>query len=274
MKHRSHVREDEGVIITLVAVFMLFVIGAMAALSIDVVTLYTARSEAQIAADGAALAAARFLANSGVTSDTTGASLTTAESSSGPAKLMALQVAKANLVGGQSLSDAEVTVTFGGTYTNPTITVAVRKTNLPTFFARVWGTTTFAVAASATAEAYNPSGAEALSGGTGNPPVPVAPTCVKPWLLPNIDPTSPLNHPIFVTSTGAINNPALLGYSTVPLANSSKELHKICTNCLPPPAPVAWRFYPGSQTSFPPPATVPSCAAGFDAAQKSIAGLC
>jgi uncharacterized membrane protein len=40
----------------LVAVVMLFVVGAMAALSIDVVTLYTARSEAQLAADGAALA--------------------------------------------------------------------------------------------------------------------------------------------------------------------------------------------------------------------------
>jgi len=45
----------------LVAVFMLFVVGAMAALAIDVVTLYTARSEAQLAADGAALAAARRL---------------------------------------------------------------------------------------------------------------------------------------------------------------------------------------------------------------------
>jgi uncharacterized membrane protein len=43
----------------LVSVFMLFVMGAMAALSIDVVTLYTARSEAQLAADGAALAGAR-----------------------------------------------------------------------------------------------------------------------------------------------------------------------------------------------------------------------
>ena len=53
----------------LVAVFMLFVVGAMAALSIDVVTLYTARSEAQLAADGAALAGARAFANSGVTSD-------------------------------------------------------------------------------------------------------------------------------------------------------------------------------------------------------------
>jgi len=58
-------KNEQGVIITLVAVFMLFVIGAMAALSIDVVTLYTARSEAQLAADSAALAGARVLANSG-----------------------------------------------------------------------------------------------------------------------------------------------------------------------------------------------------------------
>ena len=51
---------------------MLFVVGAMAALSIDVVTFYTARSEAQMAADSAALAAARVLANSGMTSSTRG----------------------------------------------------------------------------------------------------------------------------------------------------------------------------------------------------------
>jgi len=47
----------------LVAVVMLFVVGAMAALSIDVVTLYTARSEAQLAADSAALAGARQFGN-------------------------------------------------------------------------------------------------------------------------------------------------------------------------------------------------------------------
>jgi len=63
----SRRKNQQGVIITLVAVFMLFVIGAMAALSIDVVTLYTARSEAQLAADAAALAGARVLANSGAT---------------------------------------------------------------------------------------------------------------------------------------------------------------------------------------------------------------
>ena len=46
---------EQGVVITLVAVFMLAVLGAMAAISIDVTTFYTARSEAQLAADSAAL---------------------------------------------------------------------------------------------------------------------------------------------------------------------------------------------------------------------------
>ena len=61
-------KNEQGLIITLVAIFMLGVIGAMAALAIDITTLYTARSEAQLAADSAALAAARVLANSGMTS--------------------------------------------------------------------------------------------------------------------------------------------------------------------------------------------------------------
>jgi uncharacterized membrane protein len=58
-KKKSACKSEQGIIITLVAVFMLGVIGAMAALSIDVVTLYTARSEAQLSADSAALAASR-----------------------------------------------------------------------------------------------------------------------------------------------------------------------------------------------------------------------
>src|SRR6202522_4301622 len=85
-------KNEDGIIITLVAVFTLFVVGAMAALSIDVVTIYTARSEAQLAADSAALAAARVLANSGATSDGTGTLLVAVESSSGPAPAVAYQV--------------------------------------------------------------------------------------------------------------------------------------------------------------------------------------
>src|ERR1700693_5678700 len=98
---------EQGIVIMLVAVVMLFVVGAMAALSIDVVTLYTARSEAQLAADGAALAGARVLANSGATSDTTGTSMANAQ---GLATKVATQVAQQNEVGGRNLLAAEVTV--------------------------------------------------------------------------------------------------------------------------------------------------------------------
>ena len=52
-QNKSGRKNEQGIVIMLVAVVMLFVVGAMAALSIDVVTLYTARSEAQLAAAGA-----------------------------------------------------------------------------------------------------------------------------------------------------------------------------------------------------------------------------
>ena len=85
----------------------------------------------------------------------------------------------------------------------------MKRTDLPTFFARIWGSKQLAVSASATAEAYNPSGAEALD---LDPRPQVAPTCVKPWLLPNIDPTG-AGGPIFDATTGAIVRVAVLGQS-------------------------------------------------------------
>ena len=247
-------KNEQGVIITLVAVFMLFVVGAMAALAIDVVTFYTAQSEAKLAADGAALAGARVLANSGVTSDTTGALLTDAEASGGLAQTVAIQLAMQNQVGGKPLTSPDVTVTFAGNPpTNPTVKVTV-QVNLPTFFARIWGTTQVTVAASATAEAYNPSPPFG-SAGEGTP---VAPICVKPWLLPNIDPILPPTSPptkIFDTFTGAIINRSLLGSNTNQYQPASNKLELACgdfntpakpTNCaLPLPPPVAWQYYPG-----------------------------
>src|ERR1700738_138841 len=62
-----HKREG-GVTILLVAVALIAIMG-MAALSIDVVTLYLARAEAQRAADAAALTAARVISISGITGD-------------------------------------------------------------------------------------------------------------------------------------------------------------------------------------------------------------
>ena len=102
-------KQEQGLIITLVAVFMLFVIGAMAALAIDVVTLYTARSEAQFAADATALAAARVLANSGATSDS--ALMPSAETL---AQTIAIQVAEQNQIGGKNLTAGNVVSLLSG----------------------------------------------------------------------------------------------------------------------------------------------------------------
>src|SRR6266852_2620113 len=253
---------------------MLGVVGAMAALSIDVVTLYTARSEAQLAADGAALAGARVLANSGMTSKPTDTALTS--NAETLASTVATQVARNNEVGGRNLAGSDVTVSFPnvvspGFGTNPHVTVRVQRTDLPTFFARIWGSRQLTVAASATAEAYNPSGTDAL----GGPTTPVAPICVKPWLLPNIDPLKPISTPpnrIFDPTTGIIADTALLGWPTAP----GQRLRTNCTNCTAGSGPVAaWRYYPGDPADFPPPnassVVCPGCV-GFNGYQLSIAG--
>jgi Flp pilus assembly protein TadG len=266
----------------LVAVVLLFVVGAMAALSIDVVTLYTARSEAQLAADAGALAGARVFANSGVTSDAFRRSTRNAKTL---ATAIATQVASQNSVGGSSL-DSVITVSFANETdpafdTNPHVTVQVQRTNLPAFFSRIWGRTANAVSASATAEAYNPSGANTLSSGTT---IPVAPTCVKPWLLPNIDPTvaaasAATASPIFDSATGAIVSTALVGEEW-PSPNGTLNQDGIyslcggdCSHGISTPLPGA--YYPGAIDSddFPAPTQgLPSGTAGFNPYQVAVAG--
>ena len=249
--------------IVLVAVVMLFVVGAMAALSIDVVTLYTARSEAQLAADAAALAAARVLANSGATSDPSGKLLASAEANPGPAQSVAIQVAQNSMVGGRYLvaSNGEVVVSFSGTTTNPHVTVRTQRTDLPTFFARIWGSQQVTVAASATAEAYNPSGALGTSA-TSAPPV--APLCVKPWLLPNADPYT--SGTIFNPATGTITDASLLGWSSFSTGGVPMNL---ATSGL-----AAWQYYVGDPSSFPAPTqALPACAAAWtDPYRLGVAG--
>jgi hypothetical protein len=66
---------------------------------------------------------------------------------------------------------------------NPQVTVTLQRTDLPTFFARIWGTRLATVTASAVAEAYNPSSSPAGY-------APIAPKCVKPMLVANQDPKS------------------------------------------------------------------------------------
>src|SRR5271170_6289309 len=64
-------RSQRGQTILLIAVSMVSLL-AMAALAIDVVTLYVARTEIQRSADAAALVGAKAIADSGVTTLTPG----------------------------------------------------------------------------------------------------------------------------------------------------------------------------------------------------------
>ena len=181
---RSRNRNDErGVTILLVAVCLAALL-AMAALAIDVVTLYVARTEAQRTADAAALAGARMMASPGFTSQSASPATADVCQNGGPslaaANAVAGAVATQNQVAGQNVSAGNVAITCNtATAGNPQITVSVQRTNIPTFFARIWGRTASSVSAASTAEAYNPSGAV----------VPISVSGVKPWLVPNCDPT-------------------------------------------------------------------------------------
>jgi len=213
---------ERGVTMILVAISMVAII-AMAALSIDVVTLYLARSEAQRAADTAALAAAKVISLSGVTGDPAN---TTGDWTS--ACTLATQVAQAvaneNAVGGTAASSVTVTFSYNGTTTdctalprgfavNPQVQVRVTRASLPTFFARIWSQNSNTVGASAMAEAFNPSGSDNLLGTI----VAVQPRCVKPWVVPNLDPLNSPNGSActnncrnFVSPTnGSLQNPGI-----------------------------------------------------------------
>jgi hypothetical protein len=261
---------EQGIVILLVAVMMLFVIGAIAALAIDFVSFYTARSEAQLAVDSAALAGARVLANSGVTSDPTNVGLLT--SSELLARAVAGKVAATNKVGGRFLLPTEITIppiltAPSGVQGNLLFTVSVTRNDIPTFFARVFGKSSVTIGATAVAEVYNPSNASAiLSAGTVVPPV--APICVKPWLLPNLDPTGGAG-PIFTLPSGAANT-ALLGAQW-----TGSGIVALCNSCtVPVPAATAGGYYPGliGPADFASPtSSIPQGASGFNPYPLAVA---
>ena len=261
---KSRDRRESGIIITLIAIFLLFVVGAMAALSIDIVTFYTARSEAQLAADAAALAGARVLANSGVTSNLNATTLANALTLCGN---FGTAVGAANHVAGVSLA-GHITVTCTSQQVGNPIAKAQVQLYVPAFFARIWGTTQVSITASAAAEAYNPS---LLASDLSLPPsLPVALSCVKPWLIPNLDPGNPAN-PIFAP-TGAISATTLLGSSSSGMLVDC--LDQYCTGGLQ--SPVAWKYYPGDTANdfLPPPSTSVACTPstpGFAATEYQLA---
>jgi len=206
MQRRQYIQvrsRERGQTLALVAIFLVVLIG-MAALAIDTTTLYVAHNETQRAADAAALAGAKAFVDSGVTTAPNEPSLHTLARNIATAYINAT-LTKNKVQGvSPSLVGAATPVYPVGNPGNPQITVTLQRTNLPTFFARVFGQTLATVTASATAEAYNSS-----NSGTGSNMPPVAPTCVKPWLVPNLDPNHG-NGP-FVNPDGTLAHPGVWG---------------------------------------------------------------
>jgi Flp pilus assembly protein TadG len=259
---------ERGVTMALVALSMAVII-CMAALSIDIGTLYQAKAEAQRAADAAALTAARVISISGITTDP-GNATNSWQSACGGATSTATQaavsMAQQNLIGGVAAGTVNVSfgagpggglngscVSIANFGVNPIVTVSVQRTNLPVFFARIFSLfgsayTGSTVSATATAEAFNPSGSFVLG------EVPVNPRCVKPWFVPNEDPGNKVGCTgtgcqTFVTATtGTITNPGTLSgnkgvigetFNLLPdcETNHGGRCHLLTTN--PGPYPVA-----------------------------------
>jgi hypothetical protein len=188
----------------LVAVAMVSLL-AMVALAIDITSLYVAQSQAQSAADAAALAGAKMFVTSGFTSVQTAVTPPVLQSdvcqNSGPGNIAAANrqaeaAAAQNTVAGQAATIQTIACDFAQPG-NPRITVTVQRTALPTFFARIWNGAASNVTATATAEAYNASGLNA----------PIQVESVKPWLIPNCDPThtaapGPTTNPNCVVAAG------------------------------------------------------------------------
>ena len=181
---------ERGQTIILVAVSLVSLL-AMAALAIDVVTLYVARGEMQRAADAAALAGAKAFVDSGVTS------LAAADPAYPTRQALAQTMATSlvNSILAQNKVSGAAPVLVGGApafdFTragNPQITLTLQRTDLPTFFARIWGSRLSTVSATAVAEAYNASNSQTATGTY----VPITPKCVKPLLVANQDPQTTL----------------------------------------------------------------------------------
>jgi len=303
-KFRRAVRNDErGVTMVLVAVAMVAII-AMAAMSIDLVTLYLAREEAQRAADASALAAARLISVSGMTSANSGFWSSMCGGLTGWATQAALAVSVQNTIGGQQ-STVNVTYSDGTTSgasdcaalgpafaVNPIVTVQVNSVSIPSFFSRIWGSTSNSVSATATAEVFNPSDS-ANNGVSFNGFVtPVHPKCVKPWIVPNWDPGN-AGLPLVTTSTGQIRHPGVSTDLTGSAGIVGEQFYLVAdcnpintTRCVltspadnPPKAspftlgPTVTRkleYLPGAVTG--PITAVPSCASAGTIYETAVAG--
>ena len=248
-------RGDRGITLVLVAVSIVAMM-AMAALSIDVATLYLASAEAQRAADAAALAGARVLSLSGMTGDPANSSAAWPQVCV-QATQIATAVATQNTMRGTALTPGQVTVSFldkngnncgsSGLIAfglNPQVKVKIQRNDIPLYFAPVMraffspgSSRTVTVSATATAEVFNPSDSENFS--ASGLSVPVKPRCVKPWLVPNLS-GGGLGSAFFVNiNDGSIVTPGINPVGGAGLIGQTFVLPAYCAGagspCTPPP---------------------------------------
>src|SRR5690349_16563851 len=126
-KHR-----ERGQTIALVAVSMISLL-AMAALAIDLTTLYVSRGEIQRAVDTAALAGAKAFVDSGVTTNPSTPALQALAQRMADAYVSAAALQN-NVAGSQAQLVGPPTLNFN-LQGNPQITVKMQKAGLPVFFA-------------------------------------------------------------------------------------------------------------------------------------------
>ncbi|MEJ2205489.1 MAG: Tad domain-containing protein [Gemmatimonadota bacterium] len=151
---RAFWQQEDGSAVALVAVSLVALVSLLA-LGIDVGMLFNARSEAQRSADSAALAGASAFLDF------------PAEEAVDPAEERALEYAVQNYIRKTMISAPEVSI-----HVNPdsaTVTVTVRREEVPTWFGRVLARNHVAIGATATAQA--------IDAGTAQ--------CVKPFAVPD-----------------------------------------------------------------------------------------
>ena len=206
----SNPRRERGQTIAIVAVAMIGVL-IMAALAIDLTTLYVAHGEIQRAADAAALAGAKAFVDSGITTSPSNPALQTlaqtlaVDYAKGAAGQNNVAGAPATFINGTPLVNLTISIPgHAAADGDPNITVTLQRTGLPLFFARILGTSIASVSATAIAEAFNPAYSQANTGGT----IPPAPKCVKPFLVVNNSQAQPGNPVFVIPATGAVNTAA------------------------------------------------------------------
>ena len=147
--------DERGAVLALVAITLPLLLAAMA-LAIDLGMLFTARAEAQRAADAAALAGAQeFLKAPPAEAE-------------GPARRYAYEFAGRNKIRNVSIDSSEVSVEVFSAQRVVRVTISRRA--VPTWFARIFGVTSVPIGAVAAAEA-SPAGSV---------------KCVKPFAVPDL----------------------------------------------------------------------------------------